>query len=93
MLQKPETEIIKMCQTRHRSKEIEATNAGNRVPSASSIYQLGPFIDQNCVFRVGERLVKSNLSHELKHSVLFPKYYTISQFIISYYHEKRDGHQ
>ena len=88
MLQKPETEIIKMCQARHFWKEIE-----NRVPIASSIYQLGPFIDRNCVFRVGERLVKSNLSHGLKHPVLFPKYYTISQFIISYYHEKRDGHQ
>ena len=48
MLQKPETEIIKMCQARHFWKEIEATNAGIRVPSASSIYQLGPFIDRNC---------------------------------------------
>ena len=33
MLQKTETEIINMCQARHFWTEIEAVNAGNRVPS------------------------------------------------------------
>ena len=32
--------------------------------------------------------MKSNLGHELKHPVLVPKYCTISQLIIRYYHEK-----
>ena len=45
MLQKAETEIIKMCQARHFWKEIETVNAGNRVPSTSSIHQLDPFLD------------------------------------------------
>ena len=31
MLQKAETEIIKMCQARHFCKEIEAVNAENRL--------------------------------------------------------------
>ena len=34
------------------------------------------------------RLVKSNLSHGLKHPVLVPKYCNMSQLIIRYYHEK-----
>ena len=88
MLQKTETEIIKMCQARHFWKEIKAVNAGNRVPRTSSIHQLDPFLDKDGVLRVSGRLVKSNLSHELKHPVLVPKYCNISQLIIRYYHEK-----
>ena len=88
MLQKAETEIIKMCQARHSWKEMTAVNAGNRVPRTSSIHQLDPFLDKDGVLRVGGRLVKSNLSHELKHPVLVPKYCNISQLIIRYYHEK-----
>ena len=88
MLQKAETEIIKMCQARHFWKEIEAVNAGNRVPSTSSIHQLDLFLDKYGVLIVGGRLAKSNFSHELKYPVLIPKYCTISQFIIRYYHEK-----
>ena len=87
MLQKAETEIIKMCQARHFWKEMEAVNAGNRVPSTSSIHQLDPFLDKDGVLRVGGRLVKSNMSHELKHLVLVPKYCTIPQLIVRYYHE------
>ena len=37
---------------------------------------------------MGGRLIKSNMSHELKHPVLVPKYCNISEFIIRYYHEK-----
>ena len=87
MLQKAETEIIKMCQARHFWKEIEAVNAGKRVPNTSSI-QLDPFLDKDGVLRVSGRIVKSNLCYELKHPVLVPKYCTISQLIIRYYHEK-----
>ena len=88
MLQKTGTKIIKMRQARHFWKKIKAANAGNKVPSTSSIHQLDPFLDKGGVHRVGGRLLKSNLSHELKHPVLFPKYYTLSQLIIRYYHEK-----
>ena len=58
MLQKTETEIINMCQARHFWTEIEAVNAGNRVPSTSSIHQLDPFLDKDGVLRVGGRLKK-----------------------------------
>ena len=88
MLQKAETEIIKMCQARHSWKGIKAVNAGNKVPRTSSIHQLDPFPDKDGVLRLGGRLAKSNLSHELKHPVLVPKYCNISQMIIRYYHEK-----
>ena len=87
-LQKAETKIIKMFQARHIWKEIKAVNAGNRVPRTSSIHQLDPFLDKDGVPRVGGRLVKSNLSHELKHPVLVPKYCNISQLFTRYYHEK-----
>ena len=88
ILQKAEPEIIKMCQARHFWKEIKAVNAGNRVPRTSRIHKLHSFLDKDGVLRVGGGLVKSNLSHELKHPVLVPKYCNISQLIISYYHEK-----
>ena len=55
MLQKAETEIIKMCQARHFWKEIEAVDAGKRVPNTSSI-QLDPFLDKDGVLRVGGEL-------------------------------------
>ena len=39
-----ETEIIKMCKTRHFLKAIEAVSARKRMASTSSIHQLDPFI-------------------------------------------------
>ena len=87
MLRKAKTEIIKMCQIRYFWKEIEAANAGIRVPSPSSILQLDPFLDKDGVLRVRGRLMKSNLIYELKHPVIVLKYCTISQLIIRYYHE------
>ena len=88
MLQNAETEIITMCQARNFWKEIQAVNAGNRVPSTNSIHQLNPFLNEDGVLRVGGKLVKSHLSHELKHPVLVLKYFIILQSIIRYYHEK-----
>ena len=82
MLQNAETEIITMCQARNFWKEIQAVNAGNRVPSTNSIHQLNPFLNEDGVLRVGGRLVKSHLSHELKHPVLVLKYFIILQSII-----------
>ena len=87
MLQKAETEIIKMCQPKHFWKEIKEVNAGKRAPWTISIYQLDPFLDKDGVLRVGGRFVKSNLSHQLKHPVLVSKNCTISQLTIRYYHQ------
>ena len=88
MLQKAETEIIKMCQARHFWKEIKTVNTGNRVSRTSSIHQLDPLLNKDGVLRVDGRLVKSNLSLELKDPVLVPKYCNILELIIRYYHEK-----
>ena len=77
MLEKVETEIMKLCQARHFWKEIEAVNAGNKVPSTINIYQLDPFLGKDCVLRVDGRLVKSNLSHKWNHPVLVPILYHI----------------
>ena len=66
MLQKAKAEIIKMCRTTRFWKEIEATNAANRVQSASSIHQLDAFLNINGVLRVGERLVKSSIQFWLQ---------------------------
>ena len=55
MLKKAETEIIKICQARHFCKEMKAVNAGDRVPRASIIHQLDPFLDKDGVLRVGGR--------------------------------------
>ena len=77
-----------MCQARHFWKDTEASNTGIRVPSTSSIHQLDSFVDKDSVLRVGGRLLKSNLSHELKHPVLVSKYCTMSQLIIRYFREK-----
>ena len=79
MLHKAETEIMKICQASNFRKETETINAGNSVRSSSSIHQvLDLFLNKVGILRVGGRLVKSNLGHELKHSDFFPKYCTIS---------------
>ena len=58
------------------------------MPNTNSINQLDLLLEKDGVLRVSGTLVKSNLSHELKHSVLVLKYCTITQMIIRYYHEK-----
>ena len=57
------------------------------MPSTSSINQLNLYLNKDGVLKVGGTLIKLNLIHELKHHVLVPKYCTISQLIIKYYHE------
>ena len=88
IFQKTGTEIIKIYQPRYLWKETEAVNARNRVPGKISTHKLDPFFDKDGVLRVAGRLLKSNLSHELKHPILVHKYCTISQLIIRCYHEK-----
>ena len=73
MLQKAETEVIRMCHARHFLKEIDAVNVRNRMPSTNSIHKLDQYLDKDSALTLVWRLVKSNSSLELKHPVLVPK--------------------
>ena len=97
MLQKAETEIMKMCQTRNFWKEIETENARKRVPSTSSINQLDPFLDKDGVLRVGKRLVKSIwvMSWSIQFGYQTLHHITVNHQVLLWEHStlrKRDGH-
>ncbi|XP_018373216.1 PREDICTED: uncharacterized protein LOC108767714 [Trachymyrmex cornetzi] len=49
---------------------------------------LHPFLDQNGIIRVGERLRHAGLPEETKHPIVIPSSHHFTKLIIIYYHER-----
>ena len=88
LLQKGETAVIRQYQREVFQKEISTLENGNTIFGQSSIFKLGPFLDNDGALRVSGRINKSNLDYRLKHPVLLPKEDHITHAIIRYHHEK-----
>ena len=88
LLQKGETSVIRQYQREAFQKEISTLENGNTIFGQSSIFKLGPFLDNDGALRVSGRINKSNLDYRLKHPVLLPKEDHITHAIIRCCHEK-----
>lgn len=62
--------LVKLAQLVSFPSEVECLKEGKLISSKSSILSLSPFVDEQEVLRVGERLRQSNLSVNLKHPML-----------------------
>ncbi|XP_033759487.1 uncharacterized protein LOC117341732 [Pecten maximus] len=82
-----EKQIIKQVQQEVFCKEIDCLLKGKALCKDSSIQSLSPFIDEDCVLRVGGRLNNSDLDILQRNPVLIPKHH-IAVLLIRHYHEK-----
>ena len=58
------------------------------VKISGKISSLKPYLDENGIIRVGERLEKSDINSDCKHPILMQKYCHISKLIIVWCHQK-----
>ena len=54
----------------------------------NSLRKLSPFIDEEVVIRVGDRLQRSTLGYAIKHPILLPKRHHLVKLIVFHYHER-----
>ena len=71
----------KLLMKKQESEEAE-------IKKSCQIFNLDPYIDEDGIIKVGERLDKSNLSNECKHPIVLPKGSHISELIIAWCHKK-----
>ena len=68
-LKKAEKEIIKSVHQTHFKEEILALHNGNSLKSSSKIIKLDPFLDQDGILKVAEKL--ENVTYQMKFSIQF----------------------
>ncbi|XP_076869830.1 uncharacterized protein LOC143521148 [Brachyhypopomus gauderio] len=54
----------------------------------NKLYKLSPILDKNGVLRVGGRLSKSALHHDIKHPAILPKKSHASALLVKHHHER-----
>ncbi|XP_015749621.1 PREDICTED: uncharacterized protein LOC107329445 [Acropora digitifera] len=103
-LQQAEKTIIKCLQYENFREELEvlrhinATSAETSrdqskekrqvLRKASSLYKLGPFLDQDGLIRVGGRIRRANVSVDRKHPVIIPGTGHLTELLIRHHHLK-----
>ncbi|UYV78043.1 hypothetical protein LAZ67_15003299 [Cordylochernes scorpioides] len=80
--------IVKLVQCSEFLHEIQSLNDHIQLPNKNRILDLGPFLDNEGLLRVGGRLQRSNLSSNQKHPMILPKKHHITRLIIQEYHQR-----
>ena len=93
LLQEAEKCIVKMVQLRYFNEELKQLKMKKKenVKTSIKISSLNPYLDENGIIRVAERLKKSDINNESKHPILMPKGCHTSKLIILWCHQKT-GH-
>ena len=93
LLQEAEKCIVKMVQLKHLNEELKQLKMKNKenVKISSKISSSNPYLDENGIIRVGERLEKFDIDNDCEHPILMPKRCHISKLIILLYHQNT-GH-
>lgn len=84
-LDQAEDYVIKDLQKIHFASEIKSAESGNKLPPA--FLKLNAFLKDG-MFRVGGRLVHSELDYDSRHPLLLPRKDHIVNLIIDHYHQK-----
>ena len=87
-LKRAEKKVIKSIQQRHFKEEIMSLHNRNSLKSSIKILKLDPFLDQDGILKVGERIEKCDISDEIQHPPLLPKSCKTTELIIRWCHDK-----
>ena len=89
-----EREIFKAVQIHSFTEEVELLTRSTRIVNelklkqTSVLYNLDPYVDDYGLLRVGGRIDKCNLPHDVKHPVILPKVGHLTTLIVRHFHEK-----
>ncbi|XP_075237049.1 uncharacterized protein LOC142333611 [Lycorma delicatula] len=68
-----ETKILKIVQHEHFADEYQSLKNKNNVSNYSKLILLFPFLDENHIIKVGDRLHNSDIIFDQKHPILLPE--------------------
>lgn len=82
--------IIKLVQEQAFAEDIQKIKLQKEVTlnKHNRLRQLNAFLDKNSILRVGGRLSKSALHHDVKHPAILPKKSHVSALLVKHYHER-----
>lgn len=85
-----EIAIIKLVQKDAFAEDIQRIKLQKEgtLNKHNSLRKLNAFLDKNGVLRVGGRLSKSSLHHDVKHPVILPKKSHVSALLVKHHHER-----
>nr|XP_055045825.1 uncharacterized protein LOC129431793 [Misgurnus anguillicaudatus] len=86
--QKAELHIIKCLQGSSYKDELKEIKGGRNISSHSALYPLDPFLDEDCILRVGGRIGRSRYSDSVTHPIIIPRNHQITQMIVAHFHNK-----
>ncbi|XP_038549580.1 uncharacterized protein LOC119883123 [Micropterus salmoides] len=82
--------IIKLVQEEAFAEDIQKIKLQkeNTLNKRNKLRQLNAFLDKDNVLRVGGRLSRSALHHDVKHPAILPKKSHVSALLVKHYHER-----
>ena len=89
-----EREIFKAVQIHSFTEEVELLTSSTgivnelKLKKTSVLYKLDPYVDNYGLLRVGGRIDKCDLPHDVKHPVILPKVGHLPTLIVRHFHEK-----
>ena len=89
-IKKAERFLFIQSQSLHFPRETDALRAGHAVSNKSKLLPLSPFIDQDGLLRVGERLSRSHLSLSQRHPIILCNQCELTISLFKYNHATVD---
>jgi len=82
--------IIKLVQEEAFAEDIQKIKLQkeNTLNKHNKLSQLNAFLDKDNVLRVGGRLSRSALHHDVRHPAILPKKSHVSSLLVKHYHER-----
>ncbi|XP_025405027.1 uncharacterized protein LOC112679449 [Sipha flava] len=80
--------LIRKAQSTSFASEIVELKAGRPVGRRSALRALNPFIDEDCLLRVGGRLINADIAYTSKCPIVLPAKCTVTRLIFEYEHKR-----
>lgn len=88
-LQAAKRSIVKQVQREVFDVELRQLKEAKTIDSNSKLLCLNPILDENGIIRVGGRIGKSAASYDIKHPMVIPSRYQLTELIIRHQHLKQ----
>lgn len=87
-LREAETVLIRKAQSESYTKELRALQSNGQLPSKHKLSNVGPFVDDRGLMRVGGRLNNAKISYDQKHPLILRRDHRLTELIVTYFHRK-----
>lgn len=90
VINQAEISLIKIVQSQEFKNELTSLQKDGQVLTNSKLKNLLPFLDENCILRVGGRLANSKFNYNKKFSILLPKTHRLTILFVVMFHKNHN---